>query len=536
MEAENPKILTVLLNAIGEVNTAKKIEKIILSCRNFDRQNCVIPLWEWREHYEIMKKQPFADLINQLFDKENPIPKKHMEYNVKYLYNLAKETNPEFLSQYEINFEEKNPEKQNKLTFEEKKEQFRTTDEYAEWKKQFELNHFQHNDQFYIIQKNSLKQFSFYGFNVKYGEFKKFLQSWYEDPERRQFNNIDFIPNENDCPADTFNTWGMLKLTQPENNNADTSVIHQFLKYICGCEDHTYEYLIKFLSHAIKYPEVKPQIGILLTSEQGSGKDTFVELLKLLFCEETISFENDPENVFGKYNMTARFNKIFVVLQEADNLKSWTGKIKDCITSKTASLADKCVKSRAVRDYTRLVVFSNNENIVKVEQKDRRWVIIKAWNMAFEKKAQSFFLELYKQLFKPEVIAKFKYELMNQDVDKYYNFQANRPQTIIYDDIKKANTPNLIKWAYYISNEYPNKTFYATELTDLYNTWIKTQYENSHQINNQSFGLNIKKYFYINNEWIGFVKKNQSKGSSYLITENIRTIIKETYNFIGDDF
>jgi len=420
-------------------------------------------------------------------------------------------------------------------------------DDYAEKKIEFELTHFQAADVFYQLYNNSLRQFNKAQFQVKYEhmnygkEQENFLKRWFKDQDKRIYESIDFLPPPLEVPNDVFNTWDIAVTEDTEDlidADVSTDILHKFFTKLTNCGETGYKYLINLVAHLIKYPATKPEVGIFFTSAQGSGKDTFYKLLTLLLTETFISIDAEPDNVFGKYNIDTRVNKLVIILQEADNLRIYSGKIKDLITCKTAKLANKGTKQITVNDYTRLFVFSNNDNILKIEPEDRRWVVFNCFNFLVDKDPL-FFNELHNALDNPQVIRKFKEELINHDIEKDYNFQFNRPKTDKFNDLKTLNAPAIIKWAYKLSTdidfiEETNKelSFKSRDLCDSYNDWCKMNFENSKEVNSQSFGMQLKKYFYINNVWRGFERKHGMAGSIFIVNkEALVALITDIYGY-----
>ena len=71
-------------------------------------------------------------------------------------------------------------------------------------------------------------------------------------------------------------------------------------------------------------------------------------------------------------------------------------------------------------------------------------------------------------------------------------------------------------------------------MCDSYNDYCSETYEQSTRVNSQSFGLTLRKYFYINDNWIGFEKHRCKSSRSFLINkEELKELIENSYNYIG---
>ena len=513
--------------------------------------------------YSVWACQYYGDrltITNGFIDTLGRQPKKFQREDHDYILQLAKVYDEDdMLTEIETKVQRQNREADEKNEEKQKKQAMRDAEQeefmqkYEIIKKAFEQTHFKCGDMFYQVYDNSLRGFTKYSFSVKYEDLRiddeAFLDTWYKDHEKRQYEHVDFLPPPLEVPPKTFNTWDIaMKHPQyvPDLHWKSTALIHEFLRKLTNSGEEGYEFILKYLAHLVKHPSKKPEVGIFFTSSQGSGKDTFAKLLTMLLGESFIAFENDPDNIFGKFNLRTRLNKLVVILQEADNLKSYTSKIKDLITCRTANLQEKCIKSISVNDYSRLMVFSNRDNILNIEPDDRRWVIFKCWNYHVSPDPD-FFTELHRCIEDPDVIALFHNELMEYDVEEHYNFQKNRPLTEIYEDLKEANTPAVIRWAYslcspdiVLDEDEPQQPqlYTTTQLTELFNEWCRENFANNNAVNPKSFGLSLKKYFHINQRWNGFNKeetKSHKYGARYYIDKTaLRSVIEDTYKYQDD--
>jgi len=413
-------------------------------------------------------------------------------------------------------------------------------EQYQEMKLEFEKTHFKCKDNYYIIENNSLSPYNKTSFiNIyedKYIDEENeylFITKWIKDPVKRSYSRIDFLPNGSE--EGVFNMWDIVRKEDHEiTEDVNTEDLHELVFKVCGNKEENYDYFMKYLAHLIQYPEKKPEVCIFFTSEQGSGKDTVIELITKLIGNVLIGFENDPERIFGKFNMGTRQNKLVVVLQEADNIKSYAGKIKDLITCKQTTLEQKNVRSFTIKDYTRLLILSNNENIIKIEPGDRRFVVFKCYNFKFDPDPD-FFTNVIECINNPNCIQKFLEELRTLDVSKDFNFQLNRPHTEIYNNLKEANTPAIIKWVWELTENKKIDKISPSKMCEMFNDYCAETYEQSNRVNPKSFGLMLGKYFYINDEWIGF-EKTRSHGNNYyqIRKEELKDIIENHYKYIGE--
>jgi len=413
-------------------------------------------------------------------------------------------------------------------------------DYYNDHKRDFEKSNFKCQDTFYnILSNNSLKGFSKQSFctmyqNKYYYERKRFIDRWLDDPNMRSYESIDFLPNGS--KDGVFNTWDLIEVEDHEitDPTVSTYYIHELLKKLCENTQEGYDFFIKYLAHLIQYPDRKPEVGIFFSSAQGSGKDSLIKLIQKLIGKTCVAFESDPEKVFGKYNMDTRSNKLVVALQEADNIKQYNSRIKDLITCETTTIEQKHIKSMVIRDYTRLIVLSNNDNIIKIEPDDRRWVMFKCYNFHVDPD-QDFWKNVLIDVKNMDVVLKFRKELLSINIDRDYNFQLNRPFTEFYSNMKSINIPTIIRFMHQIIMPIGEDKYPTSNLCEYYNEWLKEQFETSSKVNSQSFGMQIKKYFYINKIWYGIEPFKSGSVRCYRINQStIKTFIEDKYHYVGE--
>ena len=574
------KTLTVLLMMFikDNINTPQKVDKIVRCAINYCRAQACIPLWNWRNEFEIMKRDEFADIYTKYIHAGKD--SQYHDYNLKKLFEMAIRFDnededckklfyqefPELNREYRKQIKEQKRQEEDSIREQRKREKERVQEEkqnekdrlkeekqlekeeaelekqrkYEDMKDDFEECNFKCRDQFYEIDEGKLFIYNKQGFTTKYQNYRidkktSFLDYWLIDPNIREYKSIDFVPPPLKCKSDTFNTWDLKEVFDDDmiNDEVDSSIFYTFFKYVCGNDEVVYEYFIKYLAHMLQFPAIKPHSALFFTGSHGGGKDTLILILKKLMGAQSVMVEVDPENVFGKFNLR-RMNKLLVCLQESESLKHYNAKIKDLITCEIATLADKGIKSNPVNDFTRLVIFSNEENIIKIEPSDRRFVIIKTYDFHYDPKPE-LFSELYKAINDPECITKLRNELLNYSIEQDYHFQRNRPITEIYTDLKEANTPSIIRWAWELINIESEETTTITTLCESYNEWCKKTFEGSSNINVKSFGLNLKKFFNKNGQWVGFEKIRRNTGVKYCVKPTqLKDIIENTYGYIGE--
>ena len=460
------------------------------------------------------------EIIDHYDNYTKTVPLNEFTYSIKDIFELAKpyDTQRRFLNEKEKKEKDKLIKLQEKLDF------YQTDPEYLEMKLKFEKYNFKMLDKYYNISNSNMNNFQQKNFEILHSELRmengdKFVKLWLDDDDKRIITDINFFPPPINCSENTFNTYDILPKLDYSDYDPDTSIeyILKFIERLCGNET-MFNYFIKYLAHLIKFPAIKPNVAFFFSSGQGAGKDTLALLIKKLLVDRVL-IANDPEYVFGKYNLQ-RLNKLVIILQEADNLKKWNNKIKDTITCDTANLANKGFNAITVKDYTRLLVFSNNINVIKIENDDRRWIVPEVYDYSFmsEQDKNDFFEKVYSQLNDDKCINRFYKYLTDVDIDPNFNFQLNRPTNDLYDEMREVDSPVVVRWLYDTFkdsiNDFPID-FTGKQIEQAYNDYVKSCYDNSGRTTIASIGLQLRKYFCKNGVWEFGIEKKKSNGRRY---------------------
>jgi putative DNA primase/helicase len=213
--------------------------------------------------------------------------------------------------------------------------------------------------------------------------YKSIAEIWFDHPEANDaYNGIDLQPDLTACGIEDgyLNIWqgfGVTDLTASKDDEQLTIYLNHIKDIICDGNEEYYNELIRFLAHMRQYPEVKAQYAIVLESEEhGTGKSTFLQPL-LTMCGMHGAEIQKGERVFGKFNSRLA-NLIFVVLEEAfAGSQDATNALKNIITSYILELEQKGKDVIELENYIRLILTTNQKDILKIDPTERRYFYLK---------------------------------------------------------------------------------------------------------------------------------------------------------------
>jgi hypothetical protein len=167
----------------------------------------------------------------------------------------------------------------------------------------------------------------------------------------------------------------------------NTKVYTHISKYLCDGDEVLYNYLLDVIAHMIQKPNEKLDQCILICSEQGNFKDGLYQFVKnLLNTDEKYSIVYNNIDDFLKSFNREQEGKLFIAINEISEGSGDStafkrhNEIKGRITTQKIRVEKKGVDSYWVKDYSRVIAFSNHEKTMLVENSDRRFVFIKSNN------------------------------------------------------------------------------------------------------------------------------------------------------------
>jgi hypothetical protein len=207
---------------------------------------------------------------------------------------------------------------------------------------------------------------------------------WFNNPDRRQYKGITFMPGESSPYQGNYNLWGGFSVEPIPSNSSEPFDVEAFSwfwdhihKNISNGDDYTANYVISWMADIVQHPSERLGVSMVLRSDaQGTGKGLFAMILGHLFGNHYLHITNTR-------HMTGHFNAHLIncVLLFADEAfwagdKQSEGTLKTLVTEPYRILEIKGKDAYQARNFTRLLIASNKSWVVPTELLDRRFVIL----------------------------------------------------------------------------------------------------------------------------------------------------------------
>ena len=264
-------------------------------------------------------------------------------------------------------------------------------EEYELMKTDFELNHF--------IIKNPLTFYEiFQGKEIAYNKAdfrdivapfsinnQPFFDRWLKDDNRREFQSFVWKPViediSNSIDYNPFKGFSV-EMELLEEDEIDLSIVEEFneklILLLCGGEIPAQQYVIKYIAHMIQFPNKLPQSALLFKGQQGVGKDLLIDILQNILGIDMVHRDGKMENIAGTFNKSLK-NKLIVQLNEVTGKDGHFNKelLKDLITVDRLNIREMRTDVEVVKNYLRLILFTNNMNAIDIPFDDRRYSVFK---------------------------------------------------------------------------------------------------------------------------------------------------------------
>ena len=390
--------------------------------------------------------------------------------------------------------------------------------EYQEAKTEFEKTHFkikcpvgfvrQRTSDLQLLSRKEL--FDLYE-NFFVGT-EQFVKLWLKDPTIRTYERFDFLPPPLKCPDGVLNTWsGFAAEGMNESYKGKPNMFVDHVRKLFGKNS---QYVLKWLANIIQNPGYHTTVALVVVGGQGTGKTTTFELfMKKILGSKYFGQTNNPENdLFSRFGFL-KDSKILVVVDDFNvgTIKMNADPFKSYITGETIPFESKGKMSIELLNCANFVLTTNKHDPVKLDADDRRYAVLEVSDRL--KGNHAYFSKLYRYLDNSENIRAI-YDLLSEiDISKT-NFQAERPMTELYQEIKSMSIDKELLFLHHKMGGAQNQQiFKGSDYYQDFRGWLSdngfTDYKAKDAVR---FGLYMKK---VN----GVTIERRTGNSSYFIID-----------------
>lgn len=309
--------------------------------------------------------------------------------------------------------------------------------------------------------------------------------SW---PGRRQYAGIEFNPL-----GTTAGFWNRYRgFTVPAKAGDCSLYLKHIEEIICHGNPQHFNYVIRWMAHAIQNPAERPETALVLRGRQGTGKGVFVEQFGALFGEHYFTVYKH-EHITGKFNAHL-MHVLLLHLNEAvwGGHRAAAGALKGLITDPWITIEPKGKDTFGVRNYSRVIVASNEAWAVPIDIDDRRFLVLDVSDA--RKEDHTYFEQIHEQMTKKGGREALMHHLQTIDLSTF-DFRK-LPASANAIDLKLQSAEPVFQWWFHRLKDGHAETWPLQVekgmLHEEYLAWCQTL-KLQHPLTPELFGKAMKK-------------------------------------------
>ena len=267
----------------------------------------------------------------------------------------------------------------------------------------------------------------------------KVPKEFFKSPKTTCYDGVDFHPKG--VNKNYLNLW-----VGPHRKakKGKWERIHSFLlNVICDGDLVSYQYLIGYMAHALKRPEEKPGVMLILLGSQGIGKGTLGRIFQKIWTSTYLQISN-IDHVVGNFN--AALERAFIVFMDealfSGDRKS-SDALKSLVTEPFIQINEKHQPARQTQSFHRFIAATNALHFKNTEHDDRRDFVLKVSEC--HKNDHDYWLELDHEMNNGGIEA-LLYDLEEMDLTEF-NVRA-KPSTAGLLEQKLMSLGSIERWWY----------------------------------------------------------------------------------------
>ena len=281
--------------------------------------------------------------------------------------------------------------------------------------------------------------------------------AWLNNPLRRQYAGLVFLPGEGREVDGYLNLWRGFKV-QPREG--DWSLMRAHIENVLanGVQVDA-EYILKWCAYAVQHPGQQTEVVLVFRGGRGTGRGVFGRTMCEIFGQHGLQISS-AQHLTGKFNA----HLIDVAMLFADEAfwpgdKSAEGTLKRMITEPTLTIEKKGVDSIEVENYLRIIMASNEDWVVPAGLDERRFAVFDVGEK--HKQAKEYFVRLYAELSNGGKEAML-HDLLQMDLGDWHP-RYDIPQTRALQDQKRLSLNPYDQWwlGLLIEGMLPNDELYT---------------------------------------------------------------------------
>lgn len=202
---------------------------------------------------------------------------------------------------------------------------------------------------------------------------------WFGSSLRRQYDGIYFAPGGAVGPRE-LNTWRGFAVEPIDNPEGWSRLKAHLLNNIAHGEQAGYNYILDWLAFGVQKLDKPTGTALVLQGAKGAGKSILIVLYGFLFGNHKWVTAT-TEDIVGKFNGHLETTLLLGVEEAfAPQNRAADGTLKHLITADTLRVEDKFFRAWTAPSHLRIIMTSNNDQVVRADGSDRRYAVFEVTN------------------------------------------------------------------------------------------------------------------------------------------------------------
>jgi hypothetical protein len=204
---------------------------------------------------------------------------------------------------------------------------------------------------------------------------KNTIDMWLVHPKRRTYLEIVFDPSSTNGSPKCYNLWKGFAVKPDANAYCNLYIAH-IRDVVANGDEKVFKYLLDWMADAVQNPAKLPGVAIAIRGIEGSGKGTLINNYCKIFGRHSLHVTNKNQ-FLSNFNFQLK-ECLMLYADEAfwSGDKQLGGNLKALITEEKRVIEKKGVDAFTVRNYTRLLMSSNDSWIAPTDIGCRRFCIL----------------------------------------------------------------------------------------------------------------------------------------------------------------
>ena len=324
-------------------------------------------------------------------------------------------------------------------------------------------------------------------------------KKWFFDEHKLKYDEVVYEPDDIKVKPYMLNIYEPYDITgqkdKPyEHDEEGLDMFIRLIKCLCNHQENTIQLFTKWLSHLFLYEGEKPGIHIIITGQQGTGKDTLIETLtKLMGNKKVFSTTNPERHVWGDYTSLLQNAKLVHISEVTKaNIYNNKNKFKGLVTDPKITIKAEGKTPFIISSYHSYITATNDNEPIEIKKGNRRDFIIRT---STELKGNKKFFDSYygKMNDKNFLLTIYNYLIHYQDVPRRFT-EADIKEGMSHlqtdlieqnEDIEKEFLRDFIN-----SNDLKDTNCFPIAASEFYKFFM--EYRNKHGL--EKFEYSQKKF------------------------------------------